>query len=87
MRTVNEDTEFGDYVVPKGWLVQVAQEIGHNLPELFAEPQEFDLRFAPGPRRRQAGPIRPVRIRWRCPQMYRHEFCQQRNDDHHRAAA
>jgi sterol 14-demethylase len=49
MRTVHEDVTFGDYVVPKGWLVQVAQEIGHNLPALFDRPGQFDpLRYAPG---------------------------------------
>ncbi|GAB4155398.1 MAG: cytochrome P450 [Candidatus Promineifilaceae bacterium] len=48
MRTVHEAIEFGDYVVPQGWLVQVAQEIGHNLPALFDRPDRFDpLRYAP----------------------------------------
>lgn len=48
MRTVHEDIEFGDYVVPAGWLVQVAQEVGHNLPALFDQPDRFDpLRYAP----------------------------------------
>ena len=48
MRTVEEDIEVGDYLIPKGWLVQVAQDIAHNLPALFESPATFDpLRFAP----------------------------------------
>ncbi|MCB8976179.1 MAG: cytochrome P450 [Ardenticatenaceae bacterium] len=48
MRVVKEDIEFGDYIIPAGWLVQVAQEIGHKLPDQFAEPERFDpLRFSP----------------------------------------
>lgn len=48
MRVAKEDIEFGDYLIPAGWLVQVTQEIGHNLPEQFAQPEQFDpLRFAP----------------------------------------
>lgn len=48
MRVVKEDIEFGDYLIPAGWLVQVAQEIGHQLPDQFAEPEQFNpLRFAP----------------------------------------
>lgn len=49
MRVVKEDVPFGDYVAPAGWLVQVAQGIGHKLPMLFDEPERFDpLRYAPG---------------------------------------
>jgi sterol 14-demethylase len=49
MRAAEEDVEFGDFVVPKGWLVQVVPPVGHLLPELFAHPTAFDpLRFAPG---------------------------------------
>lgn len=48
MRVVKEEVEFGDYTIPPGWLVQVAQEIGHKLPDQFAEPERFDpLRFSP----------------------------------------
>lgn len=48
MRLVKEDIEFGDYIIPTGWLVQVAQEIGHKLPAYFEQPEQFDpLRFAP----------------------------------------
>ncbi len=48
MRDVDEDVEIGDYVVPAGWMVQVAQEIAHNLPDLFTEPERYDpLRFSP----------------------------------------
>jgi sterol 14alpha-demethylase len=48
MRVVKEDTEFGDYAVPAGWLVQVAQNAGHKLPALFDEPEKFDpLRYGP----------------------------------------
>lgn len=48
MRVVKEDIEFGDYLIPAGWLVQVAQEIGHKLPAFFEQPEQFDpLRFAP----------------------------------------
>lgn len=48
MRVVKEDIEFGGYLIPAGWLVQVAQEIGHKLPDLFAQPEQFDpLRYAP----------------------------------------
>ncbi len=49
MRTVEQDLEVGDYLLPKGWLAQVAQDIGHNLPGLFEDPERFDpLRYAPG---------------------------------------
>lgn len=48
MRTVEEDIEVGGYRIPQGWLVQVAQDVAHNLPELFDSPETFDpLRFAP----------------------------------------
>ena len=48
MRVVKEDIEFGNYLIPEGWLVQVAQEIAHKLPSQFAQPETFDpLRFAP----------------------------------------
>lgn len=48
MRTVKEDVDLGDYIIPQGWLAQVAQNIAHNLPELFPEPDRFDpLRYAP----------------------------------------
>lgn len=49
MRTVEQDVEVGDYVIPQGWLAQVAQDVAHNLPVLFEDPECFDpLRFAPG---------------------------------------
>lgn len=49
MRTVKEDLPVGDYVVPQGWLAQVAQDVAHNLPALFDDPDTFDpLRYAPG---------------------------------------
>lgn len=49
MRYVMEETRFGDFVVPEGWLVQTAAVVAHFLPELFAEPFTYDpLRFAPG---------------------------------------
>lgn len=49
MRTVKEDLPVGDYVVPQGWLAQVAQDVAHNLPALFDDPETFDpLRYAPG---------------------------------------
>lgn len=49
MRTVKEDLPVGDYVVPQGWLAQVAQDVAHNLPVLFEDPDTFDpLRYAPG---------------------------------------
>lgn len=49
MRTVEEDVEVGDYVIPKGWLAQVAQDVAHNLPGLFEAPENYDpCRYAPG---------------------------------------
>lgn len=48
MRTVEEDIEFGNYLIPKGWLVQVTQTLGHHLPALFERPERYDpLRFSP----------------------------------------
>lgn len=49
MRVVKEDIEFGDYLIPAGWLVQVAQGVGHRLPAYFDEPERFNpLRYSPG---------------------------------------
>lgn len=48
MRVVDEEIEVGDYIVPKGWLVQVSAEIAHNLPDLWRNPDQYEpLRFAP----------------------------------------
>lgn len=48
MRVVRSDVEVGNYRVPQGWLAQVAQDVAHNLPTLFMEPERFDpLRYAP----------------------------------------
>ncbi|MDQ2650944.1 MAG: cytochrome P450 [Actinomycetota bacterium] len=49
MRLVVEDIEFGDHVIPEGWLVEVVQVVSHRLPGLFDRPEAFDpLRFGPG---------------------------------------
>ena len=49
MRTVKQDVEVGAYVIPQGWLAQVAQDVAHNLPALFDDPETFDpLRYASG---------------------------------------
>lgn len=49
LRDVDADVEVGGYRVPAGWKVQVAQEVAHQLPEYFADPDKYDpLRYAPG---------------------------------------
>lgn len=49
LRDVDEEIEIGGYRIPAGWKVQVASEVAHRLPDLFAEPDYYDpLRFAPG---------------------------------------
>ena len=48
LRDVDEDIEAGGYRIPAGWKVQIASEVAHQLPELFAAPEQYDpLRFAP----------------------------------------
>lgn len=48
MRTVKEDVRFGDYTIPKGWLVQLAPNVGHRLPAYFSEPEQFNpWRYSP----------------------------------------
>ena len=48
IRYADEDVQIGEYVVPKGWLVQTAVDIGHTLPELWDDPEQFDpTRFSP----------------------------------------
>jgi sterol 14-demethylase len=47
-RRAEEDIDVGDYRIPKGWNLMVSPGIAQRLPDLFAEPQDFDpLRFAP----------------------------------------
>ncbi len=49
MRYVLEDVKFGDYTVPKGWLVQTSAIVSHFLPDVFTDPFKYDpLRYAPG---------------------------------------
>ena len=49
LRDVDEEIEAGGYRIPAGWKVQVASEVAHRLPEVFAAPDDYDpLRFAPG---------------------------------------
>ncbi len=48
MRTVHEDVDLGDFIVPKGWLAQVSADIAHNLPEVWSNPAQYDpLRYSP----------------------------------------
>lgn len=48
MRVVEEEIEVGAYQIPKGWLMQVATDVAHNLPELWDNPQQYDpLRYSP----------------------------------------
>jgi sterol 14-demethylase len=49
IRDVDEPIRAGEFTIPAGWKVQVAQEFAHALPEYFDEPQKYDpLRFGPG---------------------------------------
>jgi sterol 14-demethylase len=49
LRYVEEEVEIGDYRIPAGWLVLLSSTLGHNMPDIFANPDAFDpLRFAPG---------------------------------------
>ncbi len=48
MRYAESDIEFGDYLVPSGWMVQTSAMVSHYLPEWFHEPERYDpLRFGP----------------------------------------
>lgn len=48
IRVADEDVDFGEFTVPKGWVVFVAAEVAQFLPELFKEPDSYDpLRFGP----------------------------------------
>lgn len=40
-RHVARDIEFGDYVIPEGWVLHVAIHESHRDPSLFPDPDEF----------------------------------------------
>jgi retinoid hydroxylase len=47
-RGVLEDVEFAGYTIPAGTQIRLALAATHHLPEVFANPEEFDPdRFAP----------------------------------------
>ncbi len=49
MRTVSNSFDFGGYRVPAGASVVVGCTVAHHLPELFPEPERFDIeRYTPG---------------------------------------
>ena len=48
MRQAEEDVDFGDYRIPRGWRIVVTASLAQRLPDVFAEPERYDpLRFAP----------------------------------------
>jgi len=61
VRSVSNSFEFGGYTVPAGKKVLVGFTVAHNLPELFPEPEKFDIeRFGEGrAEHRQAGAYAP----------------------------
>ncbi|MBD2099642.1 cytochrome P450 [Leptolyngbya sp. FACHB-261] len=47
-RGVIKDIEYGGYLIPAGWYVDISPMLTHRLPELYADPDRFDPdRFAP----------------------------------------
>ncbi|MEM7118996.1 MAG: cytochrome P450, partial [Chloroflexota bacterium] len=42
LRIVEEPIEFGDYVVPAGWLLRVSSATSHYLEDVFQKPDTFD---------------------------------------------
>ena len=61
VRTVANSFEFGGYWIPAGTSVWVAMPVSHNLPELYPDPEQFDIdRFLPERREHgQAGAYAP----------------------------
>jgi cytochrome P450 len=56
VRTVANSFEFADYWIPAGTSVWVAMQVSHHLPEIYPDPQRFDIdRFLPE-RREHARP-------------------------------
>lgn len=42
IRSVVEDVEIGDYLIPAGWSVMISPEFSHKLERVFTNPDEFD---------------------------------------------
>ncbi len=48
LRGVVQEIAYGGYVIPPGWGIILSQSLTHQLPNLFANPEQFDpSRFAP----------------------------------------
>ena len=48
VRTVANSFEFADYWIPAGTSIWVAMPVSHHLPELYPDPERFDIdRFLP----------------------------------------
>ncbi|MBT3338467.1 MAG: cytochrome P450 [Anaerolineae bacterium] len=48
MRTAESDLPVGDFIIPKGWMVQTATAVDHFMGEVFDQPDLYDpLRFSP----------------------------------------
>lgn len=41
-RKATRDLEFGDYVIPKGWLIRICIRDGHQDSQIFENPAKFD---------------------------------------------
>ena len=42
MRTVDQDVQIGDLVIPGGWMVQTAAAVDHFREDLFENPYQYD---------------------------------------------
>ncbi len=43
IRVVEEDFAYGDYVVPKGYRAVMSPAVAHKIPEVWPEPEKFDM--------------------------------------------
>ena len=60
VRTVANSFEFAGYWIPAGTSVWVAMPVSHHLPEIYPDPQRFDIdRFLPERREHQPGAYAP----------------------------